>query len=182
MGADTVLIERGKMGGDCLHYGVVPSKSLIAAAGAAQTARTSARFGLDGREPAVDFARVNDHVRSVIEAFQPMDSQERFEGLGVRVVRGSARFVGPDLVRAGDFEVRARRFVVATGSTAAVPPIPGLAAVPFPTTETLFDQRTRPSHLVVIGAGPLGVQMSQAHSRLGSRVTPYGTAPCRERK
>ncbi|HET8728245.1 MAG TPA: FAD-dependent oxidoreductase, partial [Alphaproteobacteria bacterium] len=171
MGAPTVLIERGRMGGDCLNYGCVPSKSLLAAGHAARTMRTAGWFGVDGREPTVDFVGVHRHVHGVIDAIRPMDSEERFQGLGVRVIRESARFAGPDRIRAGDFEIKARRFVIATGSTAAVPPIPGLADVPFFTNETIFDNRALPAHLVIIGGGPIGVEMAQAHRRLGSRVT-----------
>lgn len=171
MGADTVLIEKGEMGGDCLNYGCVPSKALIAAANAAHTIRGAGRFGIAAREPEIDFGGVNRHVRGVIDAIAPIDSQERFEGLGVRVIRVHARFTGPDTVRAGDVEVKARRFVIATGSTAAAPPIPGLAAVPYLTNETIFGLTTAPSHLVVIGGGPIGVELAQAHRRLGCRVT-----------
>ncbi|MEE8270208.1 MAG: FAD-dependent oxidoreductase [Alphaproteobacteria bacterium] len=171
MGADTVLIERGKMGGDCLNYGCVPSKALIAASRTAQAVRRGARFGVNGHEPAIDFAAVHDHVHGVIAAIAPIDSVERFEGLGVRVIQASARFTGRDTVAAGDAVIRARRFVVATGSTAAVPPIPGLDEVPYLTNETIFDNRVQPDHLIVIGGGPIGLEMAQAHRRLGSRVT-----------
>lgn len=171
MGADVVLIERGRMGGDCLNYGCVPSKSLIAAARAAHGFTTSGRFGVAPSKPAVDFEKVHAHVHGVIDAIAPNDSTERFEGLGVRVVRAAGRFVGPDRVRAGDVEVAAKRFVVATGSSAGVPPIPGLRDVPFLTNETVFDDRAPPERLVVVGGGPIGCELAQAHRRLGARVT-----------
>ncbi len=171
MGADTVLVERGKMGGDCLNYGCVPSKALIAASRTAQAVRTGARFGVNGHEPAVDFAAVHDHVHGVIGAIAPHDSVERFEGLGVKVIQASAEFSGRNSVIAGDHEIRARRFVIATGSRAAVPPIPGLDDVSFLTNETIFDNRVQPEHLIVVGGGPIGLEMAQAHRRLGSRVT-----------
>ena len=171
MGADTVLVERGKMGGDCLNYGCVPSKALIAASRAAHAVRTGARFGVNGHEPEIDFNAVHDHVHGVIGAIAPHDSVERFEGLGVRVIQESARFADRRTVVAGDYEIRARRFVVATGSRAAVPPIPGLDDVSFLTNETIFDNRVQPEHLIVIGGGPIGLEMAQAHRRLGSRVT-----------
>lgn len=174
MGARVVLIERGKMGGDCLNYGCVPSKSLIAAGHAAQTFREAARYGIASVEPEVDFARVRDHVRGVIAAIAPNDSAERFESLGVRVIRGHGRFTGPDCVVAGDCEIRARRYVVATGSSPLVPPIPGLADAPFLTNETVFDNDRKPDRLLVIGAGPIGMEMAQAHRRLGARVTVVG--------
>ena len=171
LGAKVVLIERGKMGGDCLNYGCVPSKSLLAAAHVAQTFREAGPFGVAPVEPRVDFARVRDHVRGVIAAIAPNDSVERFEGLGVRVLRAHGRFSGPDRVTAGDREIRARRFVIATGSSPFVPPIPGLADAPFLTNETVFDNDAKPEHLVVLGGGPIGLEMAQAHRRLGARVT-----------
>ena len=171
MGADTVLVERGKMGGDCLNYGCVPSKALIAASRTAQAMRTGARFGVNGHEPAIDFAAVHDHVHGVIGAIAPHDSVERFEGLGVKVIQASAEFSGRNTVIAGDHEIRARRFVIATGSRAAVPPIPGLDDISFLTNETIFDNRVQPEHLIVVGGGPIGLEMAQAHRRLGSRVT-----------
>jgi pyruvate/2-oxoglutarate dehydrogenase complex dihydrolipoamide dehydrogenase (E3) component len=171
MGAEVVLIERAEMGGDCLNFGCVPSKSLLAAARAAQAARDARRFGIDLPEPAVDFPRVHDHVHGVIAAIAPHDSEERFTGLGVRVLRADARFTGPRTVRADGTAVTARRFVVATGSRPAVPPIPGLDRVPFHTNETLFGRRAAPGHLLVIGGGPVGIEMAQAHRRLGAEVT-----------
>ncbi|MBP2295204.1 dihydrolipoyl dehydrogenase family protein [Azospirillum rugosum] len=171
MGADTVLIERGAMGGDCLNSGCVPSKSLLAAAKAAESLRRAGRFGVNGHEPSIDFAQVHGHVRGVIDSIAPHDSQERFEGLGVRVIRAAARFTGPDAVEAGGITVRARRFVLATGSRPAVPPLPGLDALPFLTNETLFERTAAPEHLLVLGGGPIGVEMAQAHRRLGARVT-----------
>jgi pyruvate/2-oxoglutarate dehydrogenase complex dihydrolipoamide dehydrogenase (E3) component len=171
MGARTVLIEKGKMGGDCLNYGCVPSKALIAAGHAAHTIRGSDRFGIAGQEPDVDFRRVHDHVHGVIAAIAPHDSVERFEGLGVTVLQAAARFTAKDTVEAGDTTVKAKYFVVATGSSAGVPPIPGLDTVPYLTNETVFDLTERPAHLIVIGSGPIGSEMAQAHRRLGSKVT-----------
>ncbi|TVR96051.1 MAG: dihydrolipoamide dehydrogenase [Rhodospirillales bacterium] len=171
MGARVVLIEKGKMGGDCLNTGCVPSKSLIAAAHAADTMRRSDVFGVNGHAPEVRFQAVHDHVHGVIAAIAPNDSVERFEGLGVRVIKAEARFTGPTELVAGDARVRAKRIVVATGSRAAAPPIPGLADVPYLTNETIFDLTERPEHLVIIGGGPIGCEMAQAHRRLGARVT-----------
>jgi pyruvate/2-oxoglutarate dehydrogenase complex dihydrolipoamide dehydrogenase (E3) component len=171
MGASVALIERGAMGGDCLNYGCVPSKALLAAARAVQAMRRADRLGLERHDPRVDFARVMAHVQGVIGAIAPHDSQERFEGLGVRVIRAEARFTGPDAVEAGGETVKARRFVIATGSAPLVPPIPGLDKVPHLTNETLFRNTARPAHLLVIGGGPIGLEMAQAHRRLGSAVT-----------
>jgi pyruvate/2-oxoglutarate dehydrogenase complex dihydrolipoamide dehydrogenase (E3) component len=171
MGARVVLIEQGRMGGDCLNYGCVPSKSLIAAGRVAHTIRNAGRFGVNGHEPRIDFLRVHNHVKGVIAAIAPHDSQERFERLGVNVIRARARFVGPQEVEAGGRRIHARRIVVATGSSPAVPSIPGLAEAPHLTNETVFELTERPEHLIVIGGGPIGCELAQAHRRLGAGVT-----------
>lgn len=160
MGADVVLLEGGRMGGDCLNYGCVPSKALLAAA----------KGACDGVGPA-EYAAAMDHVAQTVAAIAPNDSQQRFEGLGVRVIRAWGRFTSAREVEAGDYLIRARRVVIATGSSPVVPPIPGLAEVPYLTNETLFDLRARPAHLLIAGGGPVGMEMAQAHIRLGSRVT-----------
>ncbi|MEL6317775.1 MAG: FAD-dependent oxidoreductase, partial [Pseudomonadota bacterium] len=157
-------------GGDCLNTGCVPSKALIAAAAKAQAQRDGAAFGVAAREPEVDFGAVMDHVHGVIAAIAPHDSQERFEGLGVRVIRERGRFTGPREVEAGAARIRARRFVIATGSRPRTPDVPGLAETPHLTNETVFGLRTRPRRLVVLGAGPIGLELAQAFRRLGSEV------------
>ena len=177
MGAAVVLIERGSMGGDCLNTGCVPSKALIAAAHAAAAMRGGARFGVNGPAPEIDFAGVHAHVHGVIAAIAPHDSVERFEGLGVTVLRASARFTAPDEVEAGGERIRARRFVIATGSSAAIPPLPGLADVPFLTNESVFELTERPGHLLVVGGGPIGVELAQAFRRLGASVTLFDIGP-----
>jgi pyruvate/2-oxoglutarate dehydrogenase complex dihydrolipoamide dehydrogenase (E3) component len=182
LGQTVVLCERGKMGGDCLNYGCVPSKSVIAAARAAAAMREAGKFGVRAVEPEIDYAALREHVRGVIAAIAPNDSVERFTGLGVKVVQASAAFTGPDEVRCGDCTIKARRFVIATGSSAAVPPIPGLAkehgsGVPFLTNETIFDLDARPGHLIVIGGGPIGCELAQAHRRLGAAVTVIEALP-----
>lgn len=171
LGASTVLVEADRMGGDCLNTGCVPSKSLLAAAKAAHAVRAAGRFGVDAREPRVDLAAVNAHVRRVIDSIAPHDSVERFVGLGCTVIEARARFIDDRTVEAGDKIVRARRFVIATGSRAAIPPIPGLEEVPYFTNETIFENAVLPEHLLVIGAGPIGCEMAQAHHRLGAQVT-----------
>ncbi|TPQ50535.1 dihydrolipoamide dehydrogenase, partial [Prosthecomicrobium hirschii] len=170
-GVPVVLIEQHRMGGDCLNTGCVPSKALIAAGRHAEAIRAARRFGIDAGEPRIDFAAVQDHVRETIAAIAPHDSQERFEGLGVTVLRETARFEDAATVIAGDCRIRARRFVVATGSSPAVPAIPGLDTIPYLTNESLFDLRALPARLAVIGGGPIGLEMAQAHRRLGSAVT-----------
>ena len=159
------------MGGDCLNYGCVPSKSLIASAKHAHAMTTGAPFGITPVEPQIDYAAAKDHVRRVIDTIAPVDSQERFEALGVRVLRAYARFVSDREVEAGGDTVRARRFVIATGSSPLVPPIPGLDAVEALTNETIFELRERPEHLLIVGGGPIGMEMAQAHRRLGCEVT-----------
>ncbi|MFI5002201.1 MAG: dihydrolipoyl dehydrogenase family protein [Reyranellales bacterium] len=171
LGLNVVLIERGPMGGDCLNVGCVPSKALIAAAKAAHAQRSGAAFGIVPVEPRVDFAMVWYHVGGVIAAIAPNDSVERFEGLGVRVLKEEARFVGRNDLQAGPHRIRSRRIVLATGSRPTLPPIPGLAEAPHFTNETIFANRTLPGHLIVIGGGPIGLEMAQAFRRLGARVT-----------
>ena len=170
LGASVVLIEKGRMGGDCLNYGCVPSKAMIAAAHHAQSMREAAAFGIDG-SPQVDFARVMAHVEQTIATIAPHDSVERFEGLGVHVLNEKARFLGPTQVQAGSLIVNARRFVVATGSHAVAPPVPGLEGVDYLTNETVFSLKVQPQHLIVLGGGPIGVELAQAFRRLGSQVT-----------
>ncbi len=169
------LVEKGRMGGDCLNYGCIPSKSLIAAAAAAAGARRGHLFGV-AAEPRIDFARLHDHIGEVIAAIAPHDSAERFEGLGCTVIRAPGRFVGPREVAAGEVRIRARRFVIATGSSPAPPPIPGLETVPYLTNETVFDLAERPDRLVVVGGGPVGVEIAQAYRRLGVAVSVLETA------
>lgn len=171
MGASVALFERGVMGGDCLNVGCVPSKALLAAAHAAHSARTAGRFGLDASVVQADWRRVRGHVRGVIEAIAPVDSVERYEGFGVRVIQAHARFVGTRVVEGGGIRVRAKFMVIATGSAPAVPPIPGLPEVPYLTNESIFELEERPEHLLVLGGGAIGVELAQAHARLGCRVT-----------
>ncbi len=170
-GEKVVLVERHKMGGDCLNYGCVPSKAMIASAKRAHLMRTSGPFGIRAISPEVDHRAVHDHVKSVIAAIAPNDSVERFTGLGVRVIEATGTFLDKATVAAGDYRIKARRFVIATGSAAFVPPIPGLDTVPYFTNETIFDNTQRLDHLIVVGGGPIGIELAQAHLRLGSRVT-----------
>jgi len=165
MGADVVLLEGHKMGGDCLNYGCVPSKALIASGKAAYGQAHASAYGIANVAPTVDYAAAKDHVAGVIETIKPMDSVERFEGFGVRVIQEHGHFVSPTEVQAGDHLITARRIVIATGSSPFVPPIPGLEDVPYETNETLFELRDQPEHLLVIGGGPIGMEMAQAHLR-----------------
>jgi pyruvate/2-oxoglutarate dehydrogenase complex dihydrolipoamide dehydrogenase (E3) component len=178
LGLDVVLVERALMGGDCLNYGCVPSKALIAAAKAAQAQRSGAAFGIAPVEPSVDFGKVMDHAAGVIASIAPNDSVERFEKLGVRVLKEEARFTGRTELQAGSHRIRSKRIVLATGSRPTLPPVPGLADVPHFTNETIFANRTLPSHLMVLGGGPIGLEMAQAFRRLGSKVTVLEAATC----
>jgi pyruvate/2-oxoglutarate dehydrogenase complex dihydrolipoamide dehydrogenase (E3) component len=169
-GVPTVLIERHKMGGDCLNTGCIPSKAMLAAARRAEALRSDNEFGVVA-QGVIDFTKVHDYVQSVIAAVAPTDSAERFAGLGVRVIREHAKFKNRNTVLAGDFEIRARRFVIATGSRPAVPPIPGIDSGPYLTNESIFDLKERPAHLIIVGAGPSGLELAQAFRRVGSSVT-----------
>lgn len=171
MGASVVLVEKGEMGGDCLNTGCVPSKALIAAAHAAHTIRSSTKFGMEPVDAKVDFARVHAHIHGVISAIAPHDSVERFEALGVTVIKGAGRFVGRRVLEASSQKIKARRFVIATGSSAAIPPITGLLDAPYYTNESIFELEELPQHLIVIGGGPIGIEIAQSFRRLGSRVT-----------
>lgn len=170
MGASVALIEKAEMGGDCLNYGCVPSKALLAAAKAAHAHRSGEKFGVAADEPKVDFAAVNSHVKAVIAGIAPHDSQERFEGLGCTVIRDGAKFVGPTTVEAGGYTIDARRVVISTGSSPFVPPIEGLKDTPYFTNETIFDNTELPERLIIVGGGPIGMEMAQAHRRLGADV------------
>lgn len=169
-GVPTVLVEKHKMGGECLNAGCVPSKALLAAAKRARLMQRAGPFGVTA-SATIDFAKVYAHVHGVIEAIAPNDSAERFTGLGVRVINAQAKFKDRRTLIAGDVEIRARRFIIATGSTPALPPIPGLDQGPYLTNETVFNLKERPEHLIIIGAGPVGLEMAQAFHRLGSSVT-----------
>jgi pyruvate/2-oxoglutarate dehydrogenase complex dihydrolipoamide dehydrogenase (E3) component len=172
LGAPTVLIEHDRMGGDCLNTGCVPSKALLAAAHAAHAVRTAHRYGIRAPAPEIDFAAVRAHIRHAIAEIAPNDSEERFTGLGARVLRTTARFTDAAALEteAGE-RITARRIVVAAGARPALPPIPGLAETPHLTSHTLWSNEILPDHLIVLGGGAIGVEMAFAHARLGSQVT-----------
>ena len=171
MGASTALVEKGEMGGEFLNWGCVPSKALLASARAAALASRAPSLGVRLDGAGVDFADVSKHVHATIAAIAPNDSVERFEGLGVKVIKGSARFVSPRAIEVNGVRIGARRFVLATGSGPQVPPIPGLAEAGYLTNETVFDLTRLPEHLIIIGGGPIGVEMAQAFRQLGARVS-----------
>ena len=171
LGLRVALIERGRMGGDCLNYGCVPSKALLAASHMALAARGAGRLGIRLGAPEIDWAAVRAHVTGAIETIAPTDSEARFRALGATVLRGEARFVGRDALAVDGRRLTARRIVIAAGGRAAVPSIPGLDGVPFLTNETLWELPDRPEHLLILGGGPIGLEMADAFAGLGSRVT-----------
>jgi len=175
-GVPVVLIEKGRMGGECLNTGCVPSKAMIASARYAELCRNSGQFGIQQVLSGIEFDKVNDRIHRVISAIAPNDSKERFTGLGVRVIEGTAWFRNARTVVVGpehdiSHEIAARRFVIATGSLPAIPQIPGIEQIPYFTNENIFETRERPQHLIIIGAGSNGLELAQAFRRLGSEVT-----------
>ncbi len=177
LGARVALIERDRLGGDCLNVGCVPSKALIRAARAAAAVRRASRFGVQAGVPRVDFAQVMAHVREAQARLSPHDSARRYTELGVDLFFGAARFVGPDAVEVDGRVLRFARALIATGSRPRIPPIPGLAEAGYLTNETLFEIREQPARLAVIGAGPIGCELAQAFQRLGTQVTLLEIGP-----
>lgn len=171
LGMDTVLLEKSAMGGDCLNTGCVPSKALLAAGKRAQMHRKDDIKGIKAHEPEIDFAAVKDHVFDTIATIEPHDSPERFRELGVNVILEGGTFIAHDTVKAGDTIIKAKKFIISTGSRAFVPPIKGLEKDKVFTNETIFNLREKPSHLLVVGGGPIGIEMAQAHRRLGCDVS-----------
>lgn len=177
LGLRVALIERGPMGGDCLNTGCVPSKALIAAAARAHVLRTSAPLGIGAVEPVVDFAAVHAHVHRAIATIAPVDSAEHMAELGCEVIAGEAKLVGRSSVTVGGRTLSAPRIVLAVGSRPRVPHIAGIEAIPYLTNETIFDLSELPTHLIVIGNGPIGIELAQAFRRLGSAVTVIAPGP-----
>lgn len=178
LGGRVALVERNKMGGDCLNFGCVPSKALIASAQVIQTIRRAEQFGLQRMEPQFEFREVFERMRARRATIAPHDSRERFESLGVDVFRGNAQFVSPHEIEVKGQRLRAKNFVIAAGSRATVPSIPGLSAIPYFTNETIFDRLDqKPQSLMIIGGGPIGCELSQVFQRLGVEVTLLENGP-----
>jgi pyruvate/2-oxoglutarate dehydrogenase complex dihydrolipoamide dehydrogenase (E3) component len=171
LGAKVALIEAGKMGGDCLNYGCIPSKSLLATAKRANVFRSSEAFGIDKTDPKIDFKKVYHHIHDVITNLSPQDSVERFEKLGVQVIQEKAHFLSPTLLQAGNLQIQSKYFVIATGSSPAIPPLPGINNVPYFTNETIFNLKDKPKHLLIVGGGPIGCELAQAYQLLGVKTT-----------
>lgn len=177
LGAKTVLVEKNALGGDCLYYGCVPSKTLIHSAKIAHTIRDAARFGVPSQMPDIRLADVMQRVQAVIKQIAPNDSPERFAALGVEVVFGSGQFTDVATFSVNGQAFRAKKFVIATGTRPAIPPISGIDQVPFLTNETIFSVQEKIPHLLILGGGPIGCEMAQGFRRLGSQVTVFDMAP-----
>jgi len=170
LGAKVVLVEKHRLGGDCLYYGCVPSKALLHCAQVAHSVREASRFGISATLQPVQLAEVMQRVDTVIRTIEPNDSPERFRKLGVEVIFGSGHFTGPDAFSVDNRNLRARNFVLATGSRLTIPSIPGIDSVPYLTNETVFALQDAVPQIIIIGAGPIGIELAQAFARLGSRV------------
>jgi pyruvate/2-oxoglutarate dehydrogenase complex dihydrolipoamide dehydrogenase (E3) component/uncharacterized membrane protein YdjX (TVP38/TMEM64 family) len=169
--AKVTLIERHKMGGDCLNTGCVPSKALIRSARVAQAARRAEEFGLAPMQVGVNFPKVMQRVHDIIKTIEPHDSVERFTGLGVNCVQGDARIISPWAVQVNGETLTARNIVIASGARARVPDIPGLNTLNYLTSDTVWDIAQLPERMLVLGAGPIGCELAQAFAELGSHVT-----------
>ena len=176
-GARVALVEEAHMGGDCLNAGCVPSKAFLRGAHAAAAARELGRFGVNARVEGVDLGKTMDRVASIVKEVSPRDSEERFRGLGVDVVRARGALVDAHTVKAGDRLLTAKYIVLATGSEPMVPPVPGLDGVKYYTNSDIFTLRTLPKKLLVLGAGPIGLELGQAFRHLGSEVEVIDQAP-----
>ena len=171
LGAKVVLIEKDKMGGDCLNTGCVPSKALLAAAKRYWQARHSSHLGVEIKACNLNFTQVMEHVKQVIATIEVNDSVQRFESLGVKVIKQPARFIDERTVKAGKYQINAKKIVIATGSCPSIPLIDGIDTVSYLTNESIFELNELPSNLIIIGGGPIGCELAQAFSMLGSQVT-----------
>jgi len=171
LGAKVALLENHKMGGDCLNYGCVPSKTFLRTAHLAKDITNSAEFALDAKLEKVNLKKVMQRVKSVIAEIEPHDSQERFEGLGVDVFLGESQIIDRHTLQIEGRKLSGKKIVIATGSTGRIPPIPGLDKVEYLTNKTIFDFEDLPEHLVIVGGGPIGLELGQGFRHLGSKVT-----------
>jgi len=172
LGIKVTLIEKqNQLGGDCLHYGCVPSKTLIHAAKVAALMRRGQEFGLSTVDPQVDLAKINQHVADIIAHIQQHDDPERFRSYGAQVLFGAAKFINPHQVDVNGETITGKRFLISTGSHPAIPPITGLQETPYLTNETIFQLKELPKHLIVLGAGVIGIEIAQCFARFGSQVT-----------
>lgn len=171
LGAKVTLVERERTGGDCLWFGCVPSKAFLAAAAKVQGMRAATDFVTNSVAPEVDFAAVMAHVHAAIKQIEPVDSPQTLEAAGIEVIKGEAVFTGPREARIGERQIAFRHAIIAAGSVPAMPDIPGLAQISPLTNENVWDLKSLPARLVIIGGGPIGCELGQAFARLGSQVT-----------
>lgn len=169
--AKVALVERDRLGGDCLWFGCVPSKSFIHTSRVAYEVKNAARFGIKTQPPEIEFAKAMGHVHQVIKNIEPHDSPERFRGLGVEVIFGNGKFIDDKIFEVNGQHLTARAFVISTGSRPVIPPIEGLKEAGFLTNEQIFSLTELPKSLAIIGAGPIGCELGQSFSRLGTQVT-----------
>ncbi len=177
MGASVLLIENKKMGGDCLNYGCVPSKTFLKSCRIARSIKNSHHYGVSVQESTPSLEDIVDRVQSIIAEIAPHDSVERFTKLGADVILGHGEIISKNSVKVDEQVYEARRIIIATGSTAEVPPIKGLSDVEYHTNETIFNLRTLPSKMVVLGTGPIGLELGQGFASLGSDVHVIGRSP-----
>lgn len=171
LGAHVALIERNRIGGDCTWTGCVPSKSLIRVARAAHSVRASGRFGVRATQPEVDMRAVRDYLRSAIAQVYKQEDEETLRAEGIDVVHGAARFLDQHTISVGDHNITGKAFLLCTGAQPDIPDLPGLSDVPYVTSEQIFDNDRLPQHLIVVGGGPIGMELAQAYARLGAKVT-----------
>jgi len=176
-GARTALVERGAMGGECLNNGCVPSKAFLRSAHLAGEIRDAGLYGLEAAPAGADLEKIMDRIGGIIKKIAPHDSQERFEGLGVDVFRTSAELADRNTVLAGGKALKGTRLVIATGARPLIPALPGLADVPYYTNLDIFTLKKLPAHLLVLGGGPVGLELGQAFRQLGSAVTVVERGP-----
>ncbi|APC92227.1 MULTISPECIES: dihydrolipoyl dehydrogenase family protein [Francisella] len=173
MGAKVVLCEGNKMGGDCLNYGCVPSKAIIEASRIITKTNKAQDFGININSINVDYKKVQQHIKDTIAKIEPHDSVERFEALGVKVIQEYGQIIDQYTVKAGDNVIKAKYIVIATGASAIIPKIKGLDEVDYLTNETIFELKEKPKHLMIIGGGPIGVELAQAYALFGIKVTIF---------
>ena len=171
LGAKVALVEKRRIGGDCTWTGCVPSKALLKAARIAHEVRSATQYGIDAGPPVSDMRRVREYVRGAIQQVYQFESPEELQRRGIDVVIGTARFLDAQSIAVNDRTIRAKTFLITTGAHPAVPPISGLDSVPFATYEQIFDNDRLPETMIVVGAGPIGMELAQAYQRLGSKVT-----------
>ena len=171
LGARVALVEKNRIGGDCTWTGCVPSKALLKAAKVAHEIRTSSRFGISANPPAVEMANVRAYLRQAIEQVYQFESPEELQKRGIEVIQGAGCFIDAQTICVGEQLVRGRAFLLTTGARARIPSIEGLRDVPFLTYEQIFDNDRLPRSMIVIGGGPIGMEMAQAYQRLGAEVS-----------